>query len=172
MQKIPIVTQWCTCHFVRCIVSEIVGVNAVEGLKAAIRIDPLGIRATAKVVGGPLDWTVATGAKSSPRGRAGRLPVQRTANPPLRAFHACACARMQHVDCAASRSPRSPYSASGGRALDALGNLAVAGGLRLGNQGGFSNSPPRDPGSIPHYGMSPRPSRKRGVLPSLSAPKT
>jgi CRISPR-associated protein Csb1 len=38
-------------------------VGAVEGQKGAIRIDPLGIRATVKVVGGPLDWNVATGAK-------------------------------------------------------------------------------------------------------------
>jgi CRISPR-associated protein Csb1 len=49
--------------FTRCIVSEIVGVGAVEGQKGAVRIDPLGIRATVKVVGGPLDWNVATGAK-------------------------------------------------------------------------------------------------------------
>lgn len=49
--------------FARCIVSEIVGVGAAEGKKGAVRIDPLGIRAIVKVVGGPLDWRVATGAK-------------------------------------------------------------------------------------------------------------
>jgi CRISPR-associated protein Csb1 len=49
--------------FTRCIVSEIIGVGAVEGQKGAVRIDPLGIRATVKVVGGPLDWKMATGAK-------------------------------------------------------------------------------------------------------------
>ena len=49
--------------FTRCIVSEIVGLGAVEGQKGAVRIDPLGIRATVKVVGGPLNWNVAIGAK-------------------------------------------------------------------------------------------------------------
>ena len=49
--------------FTRNIVSEIIGVGAVQGHKAAIRIDPLGIRASVKVVGGPLDWTVASGTK-------------------------------------------------------------------------------------------------------------
>jgi CRISPR-associated protein Csb1 len=49
--------------FARCIVSEIVGVGVAEGQKGAVRIDPLGIRASVKVVGGPLDWTIATGAK-------------------------------------------------------------------------------------------------------------
>lgn len=49
--------------FTRSIVSEIIGVGAAEGKKAAIRIDPLGIRASVKVVGGALDWTVASGAK-------------------------------------------------------------------------------------------------------------
>jgi len=49
--------------FTRCIVSEIVGIGAADGQKGAVRIDPLGIRATAKVVGGPLNWTIATGAK-------------------------------------------------------------------------------------------------------------
>jgi CRISPR-associated protein Csb1 len=50
--------------FTRCVVSEIIGVGAAEGQKGAVRIDPLGIRATIKVVGGPLDWRLATGAKS------------------------------------------------------------------------------------------------------------
>lgn len=49
--------------FARCIVSEIFGVGAAEGQKGAIRIDPLGIRASVKVLGGPLDWKIATGAK-------------------------------------------------------------------------------------------------------------
>ena len=49
--------------FTRCIVSEIVGVAVAEGQKGAVRIDPLGIRADVKVVGGPLTWTLATGAK-------------------------------------------------------------------------------------------------------------
>jgi CRISPR-associated protein Csb1 len=49
--------------FTRCIVSEIIGVGAAEGQKGAVRIDPLGIRASVKVVGGPLDWNLATGAK-------------------------------------------------------------------------------------------------------------
>lgn len=47
--------------FARCLVSEIIGVHAVEGQKGAIRVDPLGIRSGVKVVGGPLDWTRATG---------------------------------------------------------------------------------------------------------------
>jgi CRISPR-associated protein Csb1 len=55
--------------FARCIVSEIVGVGAAEGQKAAVRIDPLGIRATVKVVGGPLDWSIATGAKGEKNAR-------------------------------------------------------------------------------------------------------
>jgi len=49
--------------FTRCIVSEIIGVSAAEGQKGAVRIDPLGIRADVKVVGGPLTWTLASGAK-------------------------------------------------------------------------------------------------------------
>ena len=49
--------------FARCVVSEIVGVGVAEGQKGAVRIDPLGIRASVKVVGGPLDWSIATGAK-------------------------------------------------------------------------------------------------------------
>jgi len=49
--------------FTRCIVSEIIGVSVSEGQKGAVRIDPLGIRADVKVVGGPLTWTLATGAK-------------------------------------------------------------------------------------------------------------
>jgi len=49
--------------FTRCIVSEIIGVGAADGQKGAVRIDPLGIRASAKVVGGPIDWTIATGVK-------------------------------------------------------------------------------------------------------------
>lgn len=49
--------------FTRAVVSEIVGMGATEGQKGAIRIDPLGIRATVKVVGGPLDWTPANGTK-------------------------------------------------------------------------------------------------------------
>jgi CRISPR-associated protein Csb1 len=49
--------------FARCIVSEIVGVGVAEGQKGAVRIDPLGIRASVKVVGGPLDWRIATGEK-------------------------------------------------------------------------------------------------------------
>lgn len=50
-------------RFARCVVSEIVGVGAREGLKAAVRIDPLGISRDVRVVGGPLDWRLATGAK-------------------------------------------------------------------------------------------------------------
>ena len=49
--------------FSRCIVSEIIGVGAADGQKGAVRIDPLGIRASVKVIGGPLDWNIATGAK-------------------------------------------------------------------------------------------------------------
>lgn len=47
--------------FTRTIVSEIIGVSAIEGQKGAVRIDPLGIRAAVKVVGGPLDWMIAAG---------------------------------------------------------------------------------------------------------------
>jgi CRISPR-associated protein Csb1 len=50
--------------FTRSLVSEIAGVGAADGQKGAVRIDPLGIRATVRVVGGPLDWSPATGAKS------------------------------------------------------------------------------------------------------------
>lgn len=49
--------------FTRCVVSEIVGVGAAEGQKGAVRVDPLGIRAAVKVVGGPLDWTIAKGER-------------------------------------------------------------------------------------------------------------
>jgi CRISPR-associated protein Csb1 len=55
--------------FARCIVSEIVGVGVADGQKGAVRIDPLGIRASVKVVGGPLDWTIATGAKGEKSAR-------------------------------------------------------------------------------------------------------
>ena len=54
--------------FPRCIVSEIVGVGAAGGARTGSRIDPLGIRASVKVVGGPKDWHIAAdkekGAKS------------------------------------------------------------------------------------------------------------
>ena len=46
-------------RFARCLVSEIVGVNAVTGHRGAVRIDPLGIRADVKIVGGPIDWRIA-----------------------------------------------------------------------------------------------------------------
>lgn len=49
--------------FTRCLVSEVVGIGAAEGQKGAVRIDPLGIRATVRVVGGPLDWGLASGVK-------------------------------------------------------------------------------------------------------------
>lgn len=49
--------------FQRCIISEIYGVGAVLGEKVSSRIDPLGIRATARVVGGPGEWKVARGEK-------------------------------------------------------------------------------------------------------------
>lgn len=55
--------------FTRCITSEIIGVGAVEGQKGAVRIDPLGIRATVKVVGGPLDWKIASGQKGEKSAR-------------------------------------------------------------------------------------------------------
>jgi CRISPR-associated protein Csb1 len=55
--------------FARCIVSEIVGVGVADGQKGAVRIDPLGIRASVKVVGGPLDWSIATGAKGEKSAR-------------------------------------------------------------------------------------------------------
>jgi CRISPR-associated protein Csb1 len=53
--------------FARCIVSEIVGIGVGvdaqtkqwDGKKVSSRIDPLGIRADARVVGGPADWTIA-----------------------------------------------------------------------------------------------------------------
>lgn len=45
--------------FTRCAVSEIVGVNAVDGWKTSSRIDPLGIRADARVRGSSSDWEVA-----------------------------------------------------------------------------------------------------------------
>lgn len=47
--------------FARCLVSEIVGFGASEGLKTSSRIDPLGIRASVKVVGGRMDWALASG---------------------------------------------------------------------------------------------------------------
>ena len=47
--------------FTRCIVSEIVGIEAGEGQNGAIRIDPLGVRREVKIVGGVLDWKLATG---------------------------------------------------------------------------------------------------------------
>ena len=50
--------------FTRCFVSEIVGVGAVEGEKTSSRIDPLGIRADARVVGGVSDWVVASNVKN------------------------------------------------------------------------------------------------------------
>ncbi|HUW13668.1 MAG TPA: type I-U CRISPR-associated RAMP protein Csb1/Cas7u, partial [Anaerolineae bacterium] len=45
--------------FARCIVSEVVGVNALEGQRTSSRIDPLGIRADVRVRGGPSDWQIA-----------------------------------------------------------------------------------------------------------------
>ncbi|HZT97679.1 MAG TPA: type I-U CRISPR-associated RAMP protein Csb1/Cas7u [Chloroflexota bacterium] len=44
--------------FTRCLVSEIIGVGADPGISGAVRLDPLGIRATVKLVGGPLDYEV------------------------------------------------------------------------------------------------------------------
>jgi len=49
--------------FTRCIVSEVIGVNAADGQKTAIRIDPLGIRADARVRGSVSDWEVASNVK-------------------------------------------------------------------------------------------------------------
>jgi CRISPR-associated protein Csb1 len=46
--------------FTRCVVSEIVGFGASDGWKTSSRIDPLGIRASVKVVGGRMDWTMAS----------------------------------------------------------------------------------------------------------------
>jgi CRISPR-associated protein Csb1 len=45
--------------FARCIVSEIVGVNADDGQRTSSRIDPLGIRAAARVSGEPSNWQPA-----------------------------------------------------------------------------------------------------------------
>ena len=45
--------------FPRALVSEIVGVDAVSGKRAALRVDPLGISSNAKVRGGPEDWQPA-----------------------------------------------------------------------------------------------------------------
>ncbi len=42
--------------FPRAVVSEIVGVDAVSGKRAALRVDPLGISSKAKVSGGPEEW--------------------------------------------------------------------------------------------------------------------
>jgi len=66
--------------FARCIVSEIVGVDVSvdpeskqwDGQKVASRIDPLGIRASAKVIGGPVDWIVA----KSERGKGAKRPSE------------------------------------------------------------------------------------------------
>lgn len=55
--------------FTRCVTSEIVGIGAVEGQKGAVRIDPLGVRATVKVVGGPLEWKIASGQKGEKSAR-------------------------------------------------------------------------------------------------------
>ncbi len=43
-------------RFARTLVSEIVGVAAAPLERAAVRVDPLGIRSSAGVSGGPLDW--------------------------------------------------------------------------------------------------------------------
>ncbi|HET6496367.1 MAG TPA: type I-U CRISPR-associated RAMP protein Csb1/Cas7u [Thermoleophilia bacterium] len=50
--------------FARCIVSEIVGVNAIEGQTTSSRIDPLGIRAEVRVRGGVSDWQIAQDGES------------------------------------------------------------------------------------------------------------
>ncbi len=57
--------------FPRAIVSEIVGVDAVPGIRAALRSDPLAIRADVKVTGGPLDWQPASG-----KGRSTKNPSE------------------------------------------------------------------------------------------------
>ncbi len=49
--------------FTRCVVSEVIGVGAALGKKTSSRIDPLGIRAEARVLGGPSDWVVAKNLK-------------------------------------------------------------------------------------------------------------
>jgi CRISPR-associated protein Csb1 len=57
--------------FARNIVSEIVGIGVGidpqtrrwDGKKVSSRIDPLGIRADARVVGGPSNWAIASGSK-------------------------------------------------------------------------------------------------------------
>ncbi len=45
--------------FTRCLVSDIIGVGAQDGMRGAIRIDPLGIRKDVEVIGGRMDWRLA-----------------------------------------------------------------------------------------------------------------
>lgn len=51
--------------FTRCLVSEIIGVRAVEGQRTSSRIDPLGIRAEVRVSGGPSDWAIAADSQKA-----------------------------------------------------------------------------------------------------------
>ncbi len=48
-------------RFSRCVVSEIVGIGATDGLKTTSRIDPLGVKASVKVVGDAMNWSIAKG---------------------------------------------------------------------------------------------------------------
>jgi CRISPR-associated protein Csb1 len=45
--------------FARAIVSEIIGVHAIVGARAGVRVDPLGILSSVKIKGGPTDWVPA-----------------------------------------------------------------------------------------------------------------
>lgn len=49
--------------FARAIVSEVIGVDVSVGLRAGVRIDPLGIPSSIKIVGGVNDWRLATDDK-------------------------------------------------------------------------------------------------------------
>lgn len=62
--------------FARAIVSEIVGVNAAIGAKAAVRIDPLGIPSSVKVVGGPNDWKLADSGKDGKPEKGSKNPSE------------------------------------------------------------------------------------------------
>ncbi len=116
--------------FTRCIVSEIIGVSAVEGQKAAVRIDPVGIRAGVKIVGRPLDWAIATGTKGEKSLKPSEVNHSNIISPPTPGGVTVDCAlHTSVVSCAGLRRLKFPGIAdedAGRTVLAALALVALA----------------------------------------------
>lgn len=53
--------------FARAIVSEVIGVDAVVGKRAGVRIDPIGVLSAIKVIGNSQDWKIAAEGEKGAR---------------------------------------------------------------------------------------------------------